>query len=349
MERIACIIDHIYIYWSSVILCLAAGSAVCTFLALYLRREKRAAGALVFVPMAAALALVLSRLIYWYFRPDSYGSLEEALCFRDPGGFALMGVFAGCILAAVLIRVIGLEKDLPELLDCLSPALALGIAAGRLASFFNDSGRGMVVSGQYGLPWAVSVINPVSGIPEHRLATFLLQTMAAGLIFVVLLVISLTGKHRRGDIFFLFLLLYGATQIVLDSTRYDSLYLRSNGFISAEQLLSAVAAAVVAIMWSVRMVCAGGWKKWHILLWLGQAGSFSIAGYMEYYVQRHGNEASFAYSVMGAALAVFVILTLATAAVAAAEKRRHDRWLSEIAAEKGGDSDGGNDCQRPGV
>lgn len=333
MERIACIIDHTYLYWSSVILCLAAGAAICAFLALYLRKKKRTAAALVFVPAAVALSLVLSRLAWWYFRPDSFGSLEEALQFRLPGGFALMGVSAGCILAALLVWAIRLEPDLPDLLDCLCPAAALGIAVGRLASFFNASDRGMTVGGQYGLPWAAAVINPVSGMPEYRIATFLLQAMAAGSIFVILLVVYLTGTKQKGDTCLLFLLLYGTTQTVLDSTRYDSLYLRSNGFISAVQLLSAGIAALAAIIWSVRMVRAGGWKKWHGLLWLGQLSCFSLAGYMEYYVQRHGNEALFAYSVMAAALTAFVLLSLVTLRVAAVEKRRHRQWLDQIAAE----------------
>ena len=330
MERIACIIDHVYIYWSSVILVLAAGVAVCAFLALYLRRKKRAAAAIFFVPTAAAMSLVLSRLACWYFRPDSYENLKEALNIRTPGGFALMGAFAGCVLAAVLIRTIKLEKDLPDLLDCLCTAGGLGIVVGRLASFFNTSGWGKAVGRDYGMPWVAAVSDPVSGMPEYRLATFLIQAVAAGLITLVLLTVYLSGKQKSGDVCLLFLLLYGGSQVVLDSTRYDSLCLRSNGFVSAVQLLAAAALVTASVIWSVRMVRSGGWKKWHIMLWLGQAGSLFLAGYMEYYVQRHGNRAIFAYGVMSGALAVFTLLTLTTVFVAAAEERSHAEWQREI-------------------
>ena len=35
-----------------------------------------------------------------------------------------------------------------------------------------------------------------------------------------------------------------------------------------------------------------------------------VAGYMEYYVQRHGNEAAFAYSLMSGGLIAIVLMTL---------------------------------------
>lgn len=335
MEKIAFIIGHTYIYWSNIILALAWMGAVCLFLALYLRKEKRWPAALVCIPLAMVLSWVLSRMTYWYFRPDSYESIQAALDWNGPGGSALMGVFAGCFLAAVLLRVFRREKDLPDLLDCMSIALCFGTGLGRLASFFNTSARGMTVSTAVGYPWAVPTVNPVSGAVEHRLAVFLLQSMAAAAICLVLLVFYRSGKQRRGDTSWLFLLLYGASQVVLDSIRYDSLYLRSNGFVSAVQVLGAVGIVAAAAVFGVRMVRAGGWKKWHILLWLGQAGCLGLAGYMEYHVQRHGNEALFAYSVMGGALAGFLILTVASRHMALREEKQHQAWLEQLSEQEG--------------
>jgi len=117
-------------------------------------------------------------------------------------------------------------------------------------------------------------------------------------------------KKRPGDVTLLFLLVYSATQVLLDSTRYDSLYLRSNGFVSIVQILTAVTLAVVLTLFSVRAVKTHGLKKWMIPVWLLVTGLFGCAGYMEYYVQRHGREAAFAYSIMGSCLAGIVILGL---------------------------------------
>ena len=41
-------------------------------------------------------------------------------------------------------------------------------------------------------------------------------------------------------------------------------------------------------------------------------GGLGCAGFMEYYVQRHGDQAAFAYSVMSAALLAVVLLVLIT-------------------------------------
>lgn len=331
MEQIAFILDHTYVYWSAVIRTLAAGAAVCAFLALYLRKENRVLAAAVFVPLAMVLSLYLSRLAYWYFRPDSYGRAAAALNLRLPGGYALMGVFAGCILTGAVLRLVRLADNLPDLLDCMSLAGSLGISLGRLASFFNSSDRGKILTTKVGLPWVIAGINPVSGEMECRMAVFLMQAMACGLIFLALLVFYLTGKRKAGDTALLFLLYYGASQVVLDSIRYDSLYFRSNGFVSVVQVLGAAAAALAVIVFAVRLVRAGGWKKWYFGLWLFQAACFGLAGYMEYHVQRHGSEALFAYSIMAAALAGLLLSALATRYLAAVEGKKHAGWLLQIA------------------
>jgi len=332
MEQIAVIIGNTYIYWSSVIRVLAVAAAVCCFAALYLHHSGRVIAAVIYVPLAIGFSLVLARLARWYFRPDSYETIEAVFRLLQPGGFALMGVFAGCFLAAGLIRLFRLTDNLPELLDCVCIAGSLGIAAGRLALWFNGSDRGMIVDPGRRFPWSSSVVNPVSGAEELRLATFLLQAAVAGLIFLGLLAWYLAGrKHRKdGDAALCFLLFYSATQVLLDSTRYDALHLRSNGFVSVVQVLSACALALVVMLFSARMVRSGGWKKWYLLLWPTQAACFGVAGYMEYYVQRHGSEALFAYSVMGAALLGIVVSALGTWYVAEKEERKHAVWLQQI-------------------
>lgn len=329
MEQIALIIGDKYIYWSAVIRVMAAAAAICAFLALYLRTGKNPAAALAGIPLAVVSSLVLSRLTSWYFRPES--TLEAALNFNSPGGFALVGVFAGCFLTAVFLRLVKLTDNLPQLLDCMAVSGALGIAAGRLSSAFNASDRGMILPEAVGFPWVTVVQNPVSGMPEYRLATFLLQAMAAGLIFVILLLFTAGKREKKdGDACALFLLFYGASQVMLDSTRYDALHFRSNGFVGAVQVLSAAAMALSVILFAVRMVRAGGWKKWHGALWIFQAACFGLAGYMEYYVQRHGHEAAVAYSIMGAALLGIILSTLFTRSRAAVEERNHDAWLMRI-------------------
>lgn len=313
MEQIGWIAGHTCIYWSAVIRALAALGAIFAFLAVYPRRRAQLLTCAVGIPLALGLSLILSRMACWWFRPDSYPDLKTALEFWKPGQGALVGVFAGCLVSALLLRLVRLTDNLPELLDGMAIAAGFGIALGRLGAFFNDSDRGMVVPAHWSLPWADTVINPVSGMAECRLAVFLLQAMAAGGIFLVLLILQLRRRPgrggREGDLFFTFLLLYAASQAVLDSTRYDALYFRSNGFVSVVQVLSVLALVAAGAWFTPRPRGKGQWLAGSALH-AARLGCLALAGYMEYYVQRHGAKAVLSYSVMGAALALFVLLTL---------------------------------------
>lgn len=311
MEQIAFISGNSVFYWNSVVLALAAGAASCIFLAFYLPGGRPGAAAAA-VPGALVLSLFFGRLLHWYFRPDSYPGFWSAIIDYTSGGYALMGCFVGCAAAAGLVRLLRLEPFAPAMLDAMSLGGCAGIAVGRLACFFSAADRGQLMPFT-ALPLAYPVNNVVTGAPEYRLATFVLQAMAAALIFATLAVFFLLGKKRRtGDVTLLFLLLYGLTQAVLDSTRYDSLYLRSNGFVSAVQLLSAAALVGVSALFSARMVKGRGMRRRYVPLWIGMLALLGGAGYMEYFVQRHGDRALFSYAIMTACLGIFTALSLLT-------------------------------------
>lgn len=309
MDRIAFIVGDTFIYWSSIILTLAAGVAICAFLALHRGRGTAAA---VLIPVALVLSVIFGRLAHWYFRPDSYESFLQAMTDYTSGGYALIGVFLACLLAALLVRLLGLEDDLPRLLDEMSLAGCAGIAVGRLACFFSTADRGQILETIHSLPLAYPVNNVVTGAAEYRLATFLIQAVVTAAIFGGLLAFFLLGKRKSGDVAALFLLFYGMSQAVLDSTRYDSLYMRSNGFISVVQLSGAVALVGVSVMFSVRMVKARGFRPWYAALWAAMLALLGGAGYMEYFVQRHGDRALFSYCVMSLCLGAIAALALTT-------------------------------------
>ena len=308
MERIALFYNGGILYWNSVIITLAALAAICGFLWLYVRKSGNLTAALVTVPLSLGLSLLLSRFVHWYSFSETYPGIVSALTDYSAGGFALIGAFAGCFLAALLTRTAGLHKDTPEMLDCMCLAGGAAIAAGRLSSFFNATDRGQIIEHVRSLPWVYPVINSVSGATEYRLATFLLQSIAVALITIALMVFyhRKNDQVKNGDTALLFLLCYGASQIILDSTRYDSIYFRGNGFISIEQVFAALAVALVIVVFSVRMVKRHGLILWNLLMWVEILASIGCAGYMEYHVQRHGNQALFAYSIMTLCLVLVV-------------------------------------------
>ncbi len=314
MEKIAFIIGETFVYWSSIILTLAVVTAICLFAFFYLKKSGNMIGWAVFVPASIIASLYISRFLHWYCFADSYSSMEAAMDDFSRGSFALMGAFFGCLAVAVVLRIVRIVKNLPEMLDCLCLGGAAGIAVGRLYSLFNSTNRGMTIESIKTLPLVYPVTNAVSGVVVYRLATFMLQAVITGFIFLVLAAFYLKGtgrkgKLRDGDTTLLFLSAYGAAQIVLDSTRYDSMFMRSNGFISIVQILGLVAMLLPIILFSIRMVKAGGFKAWALALWIPIVALMGTAAFMEYWVQRHGDQALFSYSVMGSCLLVTVLLT----------------------------------------
>ena len=314
MDQLAFISGDSFIYWNSIVYTLAAATAIAFFLAFYIGKGGNAVAGFAAVPLSIVLGLVAARFFHWYCRFDSYDNFLSAMTDYTSGGYALMGVFLGCFLAACLLRLIRLDRSLPEMLDCMAISGCAGIAVGRLASLFNSSDRGQVLENFKSLPFAYPVTNAVSGAVEYRLATFMLQSIVALLLFVGLALFYIhgnrKGKLKDGDTSLIFLLIYGASQVVLDSTRYDSLFFRSNGFVSVVQVLGALGLALAIVVFSRRMVKAWGLKFWQFLLWIVIAAGIGCGGFMEYYVQRRGNEAVFAYSVMSGCLAGVILLTL---------------------------------------
>lgn len=320
MEQIALIAGDSVIYWRSLLVTAGVITAILFFLAFYLRKPGTSLSAAIAIPMAILLSLCFSRFLHWYCRSDSYVSASAAMTNYSVGSFALLGAFVGCALTALILRILRVSRSLPHMLDCMSLAGAAGIAVGRLASFFGSSDRGPIVQTLRGLPWVYPITNQISGEMEYRFATFLIQSIATGVIFLVLTMYYLSSRKKiklpEGDTCILFLMLYGASQVVLDSTRYDSLYFRSNGFVSIVQVMGALAIGLAVVYFSVRMVRKTGMRPWYFGIWIVIAGLMGLAGYMEYHVQRHGNEAVFAYSVMSICLIliIFIVLVIRTRA-----------------------------------
>lgn len=306
MNQIAVILGGRFLYWSSVILFLAAAAAACLFLALSIRDRENPAATALAVPLAAVLSLVLARLVHWHCRPEVYSGFFPALTNYSRGGYALIGVFFGCLLAAVTLRLLHLTGNLPRMLDHMALAGCLGISAGRLGAIFGNADRGVILPETVGFPWAAEITNGVSGQVENRLAVFFLQSMATGLLFAGLMVfyIRRRKKLRDGDTCLIFLLCYCACQVVLDSPRYDNLYFRSNGFVSIVQIFGILTVLAVAVIFTLRLARNRG-PRWSCMCFL-LLPLFGGAGYMEYYVQRHGDQAALAYAIMGVCMALAV-------------------------------------------
>lgn len=307
MDRIAFINGESFLYWSQILLALGAVAAIAIYASVYLGKSRNYFALCVSTALTIAISIPLSRLIHWYCRTAAYESMEIAMTDYTVGGYALMGVFAAALLAAGICRLLRISKSMGQMLDAMSIGGGIGIGVGRLACLFNSADRGMILPDTVGLPWAWPVTNAVSGEIENRLAVFMIQAMLVAGIVLILLAYMAWRKLRKkptksGDIFLMFLLMYCCSQAVCDSTRYDALFFRSNGFVSMVQIFSLLALLVPIVLFSIRMVKRFTLRWWQFPIWVGIAGMLGMAGYMEYYVQRHGDLAAMCYTVMGSCM-----------------------------------------------
>lgn len=326
------------IYWSSIVICLAVAAWFCMSYAVYAANGGRGSTMWVLLPLACILGLALSRLIHWYCHGEIYGSLKAAFTDFSLGGYCMPGVLLGVVLAVLLVRLFRFAGSAPELLDALAPGACLGIALIRLSALFNNSCRGKIVittPAYQHLPIAAAYTT-ASGVADYRFATFFVQF----LLMLLLTVLILAFYYRRGrrpmksgsdagHTAMLFLLLYSAMEVVLDSTRYDSSFLRSNGFVSVVQIVSALCILGALVYYSVHSVRANGLRFYHWLLWPLFLGAVGLAGWQEYLVQRHGDWYMRCYAVMSACclmMAATVYIMYLTVCVS-------KRALKEAAAE----------------
>jgi prolipoprotein diacylglyceryltransferase len=145
------------------------------------------------------------------------------------------------------------------------------------------------------LPIAAGITNS-AGVTEYRFATFFVHFLLM-LLFCMLLLkffmkyrnFPMKAGRREGNTVNMFLLLYAASEMILDSTRYDSSFLPQNGFVSIVQIVAAVCMLLLLIHYSRMSLRANGRRFWHFLLWLLWLAALGGGGYMEYLVQRHGD------------------------------------------------------------
>ena len=299
MSEIAISIGTHTIYWSSILIVLAAAACFALTYALFTSHGGRGSALWLMLPVAVALSVVLSRFLHWYCHEEQYAGFWRAMTDYSSGGYCMPGVLLGTALAALLVRLLGLTSNVRRLFDCLAPGAALGLALIRLSSLFTSADRGKILVKNplfRRLPLA-SPITTISGGTEYRFATFFIQFLLMLLLCFLLLRFfdkrrrfpMKAGQPRDGHVALMFLIGYSAIELVLDSTRYDASFARFNGFVSIVQILSAVTLLAVLIVYSVRSVRANGLGRVHWLLWVGFLLAVGATGFLEYLVQRYGN------------------------------------------------------------
>ncbi|OPY05878.1 MAG: Prolipoprotein diacylglyceryl transferase [Syntrophorhabdus sp. PtaB.Bin184] len=149
------------------------------------------------------------------------------------GGMSFHGGLAGAFIAAVIIII---RKKLPfrDTADLVIPAAPVGICLGRLGNFIN----GELFGRPAGVPWAM--VFPQGGpVPRHP--SQLYEALFEGLLLFVILWFYKDRKKREGDVFALFLILYGLFRTFCEFFRLPDAQLGSVlGPFSMGQVLSLI-------------------------------------------------------------------------------------------------------------
>ncbi|MBQ6959833.1 MAG: prolipoprotein diacylglyceryl transferase [Clostridia bacterium] len=230
--------------------------------------------------LALPLGLLGARLFYCLARFSLYEEigLENMLRLWD-GGYALWGAAGGAALAAVIGTRCG-KQPLAPLLDALAPAGALTIALARFGEFFSGEGCGPYVEDEAFQFFPLAVYDGY--YEEWKWAVFMLEGLAA----LAILAALLRKQRKAGDTARLFLLLYSACQILLESLRRDS-YLRWL-FVKVSQLTAAIVIvmlmAAATVRWARRKDARRMTGKGLLMRWLAAAASVGLIIALEFAV-----------------------------------------------------------------
>jgi phosphatidylglycerol:prolipoprotein diacylglycerol transferase len=196
-------------------------------------------------------AIVGSRLFYVATNFETYVRQPLDIFKIWEGGL----VFYGGFIAAAIVVVVFLKKNkipLWKTADVAAPAVAFGHFWGRIGCFFAGCCYGKTCH----LPWAVTFTAPESlaplNTPLHP--TQLYSALNNLAIFGILLFF---GRRKKfpGQVFFLYVFLYGITRSIIEYFRDDFRGAVFDGMLSTSQAIGLSLAAFSAAMLII------GWKK----------------------------------------------------------------------------------------
>lgn len=190
-----------------------------------------------FAMYAIIFSIIGARLYYVIFSWNYYkNNLLEIFNIRA-GGLAIYGaVIAGVICLYLYTKL--KKKSFFEMADTAVLGLILGQSIGRFGNFFNMEAFGSYTNNIFAMQLRKSLINPsmisqnlienlkvVDGVEYIQVhPTFLYESLWNLFVFVILFNYKKVQKFK-GEIFFLYLALYGLGRFFIEGLRTDSLML----------------------------------------------------------------------------------------------------------------------------
>lgn len=331
------------IYWSALVIMLGVLLSFALTLRLWRQRGGELSPVLSLFVLGFAFSVLFARLLHWYFNAESYASLSSAMTDFSNGSFCLQGMLLGVWLAAWLTKLTRLTDSTGKLLDAAAPGVCLLIAFIRLSAFFNTTCRSKILITNPRLQFLpiASGMTDAAGNTVYRMATFAIEFLL--MLGVTLIVWAMFRRMRRrmrppcsdtGNVARLATVIYGAVEIVMDSTRYDSplmhfrliSYLNQySAFISLAQIFAAATVLGILIYYSRCAIKARGFLWFLPLDWvLFGVCAFCIGKLGEYNVQRYATYGR-CYAIMSVSCAVMVLTILIPWYACRRKRRRRAR------------------------
>ena len=296
-EPNAFIIGRIIIPWSTILIVFAILAWFFFAYSFAGEEKKERIAYLCMLPASIVLSFFFCRLLYWYSNQSQYPDFFAALKSTSLMAFSLLGILPGIAISAALIRLTGLSKNLPGMLDVFAAPTAFMSGLFYLTGFFSNSCRG-----KYAItnpvftrfPFAV-ISTDALGNEQYRFATFFAGFVLMSAVSLLTFLFYTKHAKKKGATLAFFLLFYSAVQFILESTRYDAGYFPFNGFVSIIQIASAASIVGAAIFYSVTSIRKTGMRAVYPILWVALLLCIGATGYLEYLVQRHGDMAGSIY------------------------------------------------------
>lgn len=197
--------------------------------------------------MSLIAGFLFSRVLFCLLdRSLGFGIPLNAWYRIDGGGASMFGALGGVILACWLVSSVT-DQSFSCVADLAAPAFLLFVMAERIGEhWIPDFGVSRQLEGE----WISGSFLAVQGeYGAAYLATYFLEAACALILFIILTA-ALRKEHRDGRVGFLFLLLFGASQTLMESLRYD--YHISISFVGLQQILAYILIIIAVIIAAVR-------------------------------------------------------------------------------------------------
>lgn len=215
ISQIAFSIGNIDIYWYAI--CIVFGIVISLILC---SKAKQSYGInfedfLEIIIFSLVFGIIGARLYYVIFRIDYYkNNLSQVFNIRD-GGLAIYGgIISGVIISYIICRK--KKIDIIDFLDYSCPYLVLSQAIGRWGNFFNVEAYGTETKTFL----RMGIFSQTNYIEVHP--CFLYECFSCFIIFILLKLIQ-NKRTFKGQVFSLYLILYGMIRFLIEGIRIDSL------------------------------------------------------------------------------------------------------------------------------